>query len=125
MTNAPSAPTLSACFMSLRDSSVQLLPQPARTGMRLLTAFTTVAMTSSCSSWLSVGDSPVVAQGTMAFVPEAMCHSTNSRTSPWSIEPFFLKGVMRATIEPLKMLRIALVFSLMFYIFVCVFIQFP
>jgi len=37
-------------------------------------------MTSTCSSTLTVADSPVVPTATMQSVPSAMCQSTNARS---------------------------------------------
>jgi hypothetical protein len=50
-------------------SAVELEPVPAITGTRLRAVSTTISTTRRCSSWLSVGDSPVVPQGIRPSVP--------------------------------------------------------
>ncbi len=62
-------------------------------------ASTTTAMTRSCSSWVSVGASPVVPTGLRIGVPWAMCHSTRRRRAGSSIAPSW-NGVTRATVHP-------------------------
>src|SRR5713226_9339865 len=56
-------------------------------------------MTRSCSSWSSVGDSPVVPTGDRQSVPCCTCQSTSRFSSPKSITPS-RKGVTRATVTP-------------------------
>src|SRR5476649_697782 len=60
------------------------------------------ATTSLCSSWDSVGLSPVVPTGTRPFVPSEICHSTSPRNAFWSTEPFW-NGVTSAVNDPLKL----------------------
>ena len=60
-----------------------------------------------CSSWLSVGLSPVVPTGTRPLVPSAICHSTRPRNASSSTEPF-LKGVTRAVNDPRKLVLAAM-----------------
>src|SRR5262249_14691103 len=96
---APSAPAFSAPFVSATPSAVEFDPVPAMTGTRLLTALITLSITSWCSLWSSVADSPVVPQGTMPFVPFLMWNSTKASRLCQSILPS-LKGVTSATIEP-------------------------
>ena len=52
-------------------SEVEFEPVPAMTGTRPRAASMTSSTTRLCSSWLRVGDSPVVPQGTMPSVPLA------------------------------------------------------
>src|SRR6201981_2339950 len=52
-----------------------------------------------CSSWLSVGLSPVVPTGTSPWVPSEICQFTSERKAASSSEPF-LKGVTKAVKEP-------------------------
>ena len=54
-----------------------------------------------CSSWDSVGLSPVVPTGTSPLVPSAICQSTSSRNAFSSTDPF-LNGVTSAVNEPRK-----------------------
>src|SRR6476661_3688613 len=54
-----------------------------------------------CSSWDSIGLSPVVPTGTSPAVPPRVCHTTMSRKAFSSSEPF-LNGVTRAVNEPRK-----------------------
>ena len=55
-----------------------------------------------CSSWLSVGLSPVVPTGTSPWLPSAMCQSTSFFSVSRSSSPF-LNGVTRAGMDPLIM----------------------
>src|SRR4051794_21716915 len=52
-----------------------------------------------CSSWLSVGLSPVVPTGTRPLVPSEICQLTSERNAASSSEPF-LKGVTKAVKDP-------------------------
>src|SRR3954468_1825894 len=52
-----------------------------------------------CSSWLSVGLSPVVPTGTRPFVPFSICQWTCARKAS-SSKAFSRKGVTRAVSEP-------------------------
>ena len=54
---------------------------PAMTLARPAAASTTIAITRSCSSCESVGDSPVVPTGLKIGVPCAICHSTERRSA--------------------------------------------
>ncbi len=58
-------------------SAVLFDPAPAITGTRPAANFTTASTTASCSSWLSVGLSPVVPTGTSPADPSAICQSTS------------------------------------------------
>jgi hypothetical protein len=51
------------------------------------------------SSWLRVGDSPVVPQETRAWVPCLICQSTSFRNASSSTLPL-VKGVIRAVMDP-------------------------
>ena len=86
-------------------SAVEFEPVPAMIGRRPRAASMTTSTTRLCSSWLSVGDSPVVPQGTMASVPCATWKSTSSRSFASSTLPF-RNGVTRATIEPWNVGRV-------------------
>jgi hypothetical protein len=65
----------------------------------------TISTTRFCSACESVGDSPVVPQGTRPSVPFAMWNSTSSRSLPSSTLPSW-NGVTIATSEPWKVRRI-------------------
>ena len=58
-------------------------------------------MTRLCSSWLSVGLSPVVPTGTRPCVPSLICQSTK-RLERLLVDLAILNGVMSAVIEPLE-----------------------
>ncbi len=60
-----------------------------------------ISTTRLCSSWLSVGLSPVVPTGTRPCVPSAICQSTKARKASSSTLPSFI-GVTSAVIEPLN-----------------------
>src|SRR5665213_3416568 len=62
-----------------------------------------------CSSWLTVGLSPVVPTGTRPLVPSAICQLTSPRKAASSSEPF-LNGVTRAVNEPRKFVLAAMDF---------------
>src|SRR3569832_1997299 len=64
-----------------------------------------------CSSWLSVGLSPVVPTGTRPLVPSAICQFTRPRNAASSTEPF-LNGVTRAVKDPRKFVFADMDFSL-------------
>src|ERR1700704_6416273 len=83
-------------------SAVELEPAPAITGTRFLAVLMHSSMTCLCSSWLSVGLSPVVPTGTSPCVPSAICHSTSCWNALSSTCPP-LKGVINAVNEPLNM----------------------
>ena len=63
-----------------------------------------MSTTRRCSSWLSVGLSPVVPQGTRPCDPDAICQSIRARNACSSIAPS-LKGVTSAGIEPWNFAR--------------------
>ena len=87
-------------------STVELEPVPAMMGSRPRAASTTISTTRRCSSWLRVGDSPVVPQGTMPSVPLVTWNSTRSRSFTSSTAPL-RNGVTSATMEPWNMGRMA------------------
>src|SRR5665647_1864595 len=62
-----------------------------------------------CSSWLTVGLSPVVPTGTRPWVPSAICQLTRARKAASSSEPF-LNGVTKAVNEPRKFVLAAMDF---------------
>ena len=82
-----------ACCSSRRRRSPARGPSP--TSMQIST-------TRLCSSWLSVGLSPVVPTGTRPCVPSAICHSTKARKASSSTAPS-RNGVTSAVIDPLNM----------------------
>src|ERR1700685_122289 len=82
-------------------SLVELEPAPAITGTRPLTSSMHHSTMRLCSSWLTVGLSPVVPTGTRPWVPSAICQLTSARKAASSSEPF-LNGVTKAVNEPLK-----------------------
>src|SRR5262245_61959292 len=104
MSRAPSTPARFAFRVSAIASSVLFDPVPAITGTRRFTISTVNSMTRLCSSYERVADSPVVPQGTMPFVPLAICHSINEPKACSSIFPF-RKGVTMATNEPVNMIH--------------------
>ena len=95
-------------FLFLTASAVAALAQavPAITGTRPLASSTQSSITRLCSSWLRVGDSPVVPQGTRPWVPSAICQFTSLRNAASSTLPS-LKGVITAVMEPLMRSRIS------------------
>src|SRR5438445_11856008 len=80
-------------------SLVEFEPAPAITGTRPLASSTHHSTTRLCSSWLTVGLSPVVPTGTRPWVPSAICQFTSDRKAASSSEPF-LKGVTKAVKDP-------------------------
>src|SRR5690348_4580706 len=79
------------------------------TGTRPLTSSMHHSTTRLCSSWLSVGLSPVVPTGTRPWVPSEICQFTSERNAASSSEPF-LKGVTRAVNDPLNFVLAAMDF---------------
>src|SRR5215813_12262836 len=79
------------------------------TGTRPLASSMHHSTTRLCSSWLSVGLSPVVPTGTRPCVPSAICQFTSERNAASSSEPF-LKGVTRAVNDPLNFVLAAMDF---------------
>ena len=67
-----------------------------------------------CSSWESVGLSPVVPTGTSPLVPSAICQSTRPRKAFSSTEPF-LNGVTSAVNEPRKLVLAVMTGSSMWF----------
>src|SRR6476646_3880656 len=90
-------------------SLVELEPAPAITGTRPLASSTHHSTTRLCSSWLTVGLSPVVPTGTRPWVPSAICQFTRERKAASSSEPF-LNGVTKAVNEPRKFVLAAMEF---------------
>src|SRR5438105_5012468 len=73
---AASAPAFLACLVRSIASSVEFEPVPAITGTPLpLAARMQMSITRLCSSIDSVGDSPVVPQGTRPSVPSLLCQA--------------------------------------------------
>src|SRR6201993_1073047 len=91
-------------------SLVELEPAPAITGTRPLASSTHHSTTRLCSSWLTVGLSPVVPTGTRPWVPSLICQFTSARKAASSREPF-LNGVTKAVKDPLKFVLAAMDFS--------------
>src|SRR5580692_8043844 len=98
-TSTALAPACSACSASSIASLVELEPAPAITGTRPFASSMHHSTTRLCSSWLSVGLSPVVPTGTSPWVPSEICQFTSERKAASSSEPF-LKGVTRAVKDP-------------------------
>src|SRR4030081_3623644 len=92
-------------------SLVELEPAPAITGTRPFASSMHHSTTRLCSSWLTVGLSPVVPTGTRPWVPSAICQLTNPRKAASSSEPF-LNGVTKAVNEPRKFVLAAMSFLL-------------
>src|SRR5437899_4144696 len=90
-------------------SLVELEPAPATTGTRPLASSMHHSTTRLCSSWLSVGLSPVVPTGTSPWVPSEICQFTSERNAASSSEQF-LKGVTRAVNDPLNFVLAAMDF---------------
>src|SRR5882762_6282747 len=80
-------------------SLVELDPAPAITGTRPLASSMHHSTTRLCSSWLTVGLSPVVPTGTSPCVPSVICQLTSERKAASSSEPF-LNGVTKAVNDP-------------------------
>ena len=80
-------------------SAVLFEPAPAMTGTRPRASSMQTCTTRRCSSWVSVGLSPVVPTGTRPCDPDEICQSTSARKAVSSNLPS-LNGVMRAGIEP-------------------------
>src|SRR3954471_23727034 len=100
---AASAPAFLACLVSSIASSVELEPVPAMTGTpEPLAAAMQMSITRLCWIMESVGDSPVVPQGTRPSVPSLICQATNF-SKPFSSTAPFLNGVMSATSDPVNM----------------------
>src|SRR5260221_13194595 len=97
--SAASAPDLFANFVRRIASRVLFDPVPATTLTRFAACSQTPAMTRSCSSWESVGLSPVVPTGLTQCVPISTCQSTNLRSAASSTAPS-RKGVTSATVSP-------------------------
>src|SRR5581483_8016927 len=97
--SAPSAPAFLANRVSRMASRVLLDPVPGTTLIRPRACSTTAAMTRSCSSWSSVGDSPVVPTGDRQSVPCSTCQSTSWRKAGKSISPL-RNGVTSARVTP-------------------------
>src|SRR5689334_24938747 len=88
-------------------SLVELEPAPAITGTRPLASSMHHSTTRLCSSWLSVGLSPVVPTGTSPWVPSVVCQLTSPRNAASSTEPF-LNGVTKAVNDPLNVVLAAI-----------------
>src|SRR6267154_2871267 len=108
-TNTALAPAFSACSASSMASLVELEPAPAITGTRPLASSMHHSTTRLCSSWFTVGLSPVVPTGTRPWVPSAICQLTRPRKAASSSEPF-LKGVTKAVNDPRKFVLAAMDF---------------
>ena len=91
----------SVCENTETASLVELDPAPATTGTRLFAVLTQISMIRRCSSWLTVGLSPVVPTGTRPCDPSAICQSTKAEKAFSSTAPS-ANGVMSAVIEPLS-----------------------
>src|ERR1700722_19221924 len=91
-------------------SLVELEPAPAITGTRPAASSMHHSTTRLCSSWLTVGLSPVVPTGTRPWVPSAICQLTSPRNAASSSEPF-LNGVTKAVNDPRKFVLAAMNFS--------------
>ncbi len=88
--------------MSETASRVEFEPAPAIMGTRPLLAAIVISMTWWCSSWFSVGDSPVVPTGRRPLIPPAIWLSTSFSRSLTARDPSSVKGVARAVIDPVK-----------------------
>src|SRR6185312_8097768 len=86
---------------------VELEPAPATTGTRPLASSMHHSTTFLCSSWESVGLSPVVPTGTRPLVPSEICQLTKLRNAASSSEPF-LNGVTKAVKDPRKFVLAAI-----------------
>src|SRR5947207_5412153 len=108
---AASAPAFLACLVRSIASSVEFEPVPAITGTpEPLAARMQMSITRLCSSIESVGDSPVVPQGTRPSVPSLICQATNF-SNPFSSTDPFLNGVISATSDPVNMVSLRLFFE--------------
>src|SRR5690554_6355434 len=97
------APAFSANSARWTASRVELEPAPAMTGTRPPDASTASSMTRRCSSWLTVGDSPVVPTGTSPLEPSSICHLTKRTNAFSSMAPLW-NGVINAGIDPLNII---------------------
>ena len=70
------------------------------TGTRPFASSMQISTTRLCSSWLSVGLSPVVPTGTRPWVPSSICQFDMRRGTPPRRRLPFANGVTRAVIEP-------------------------
>jgi hypothetical protein len=77
-------------------------PAPAITGTRPSAASMQSSTTRLCSSWTTVGDSPVVPTGTTPLDPSRICQSTKALSAASSMAPSLI-GVTKAGMEPLNM----------------------
>src|SRR3984885_7138721 len=91
-------------------SRVELEPAPAITGTRPAASSMHHSTTRLCSSWVTVGLSPVVPTGTRPWVPSVICQLTSPRKAASSSEPF-LNGVTKAVNDPRKFVLAAMKFS--------------
>ena len=82
-------------------SLVLFEPAPAITGTLPLACSIQVKITSSCSLWLKVADSPVVPHGTRPLMPSVICHSTKFLKVSLSKLPL-VNGVTKAVNAPLN-----------------------
>ena len=96
--------------VSSTASAVEFDPAPAITGTRLPATSTQISTTRLCSSWVSVGVSPVVPTGTSPLVPCSICHSTKLAKA-FSSTAHSRKGVMSAVIDPLNIERLPRILS--------------
>ena len=80
-------------------SAVAFAPEPAITGTRPAVCSMQISVTRICSSNESVGDSPVVPQGTKPLLPSAICQSMKFRNAASSTAPS-RNGVISAVNEP-------------------------
>src|SRR6202048_2996351 len=90
-------------------SWVELEPAPAITGTRPMASSMHHSTTRLCSSWLTVGLSPVVPTGTRPLVPSEICQLTSDRKAASSSEPC-LKGVTKEVKEPRNFVMAAMDF---------------
>src|SRR5258705_11340115 len=81
-------------------SLVEFEPAPAITGTRPRTSSMHHSTTRLCSTWLTVGLSPVVPTGTRPWVPSAICQCTRERKAASSTERFFNGGTKAAKYLP-------------------------
>jgi hypothetical protein len=99
--SAASTPAAWAWRVSSIASAVEFEPVPAITGTRPSAASTQTSTMRLCSTWLTVGDSPVVPTGTNPSVPSSICHFTSLRNASSSKAPL-ANGVTRAVSEPVN-----------------------
>src|SRR5215831_12767995 len=88
----------------------RIRPRARDTGTRPRASAMHHSTTCLCSSWESVGLSPVVPTGTRPLVPSSICRTTRARNAFSSIVPFW-NGVTKAVNDPRKLVLVPIIRS--------------